>query len=384
MEDLWQRLERPSTRGFLLKHVRRALDGIAAWTGPTDAPEVPADRLLFRLKRRRRQGNPHVDDVVAWMLQRGLPQEQQCKHPACDNGVRLDTDKDCVTCDLRLQDRRSTRRAIIGQVVRQLPDATFEQRREAIKDALRNHALVRAEAQVDAGRRPAEAQALWEAQPPEREAAAAAAGLERLAVPCEDCGAERSAGLCGVCARGREIRQGTQACISMALAAFADLSTYASVRQVWEQTAAEVRHARQDARLGAADEVIGGASEVLAVQHALGEYRASALQTFAGSKSACEEAVAAYKAVMRSRHRFPSEVAARAVCCGTVGGGPGSGCRVAVAAAAGGRGAAPGACGRAPVAGRWDGPGRGGPERRGRESDPCRLAARRASREEGR
>ncbi|MFD5610586.1 hypothetical protein [Kitasatospora sp. NPDC127060] len=311
VQDLWQRLERPSTRGFLLKCVRRALDGIAAWTGPTDAPEVLADRLLFRLKRQRRQGNPHIDDVVAWMLERGLPQERQCKHPACDNGVRLDTDKDCVTCDLRLEDRRSTRRVIIGQVVRQLPSATFEQRREAIEDALRSHALVRAEAQADAARRAAEAQALWEAQRPEREAAAAEAERVRLAVPCEDCGAEQAAGLCGGCARGREIRQGTKACISMVLAAFADLGNYDSVRRAWDLTRAEVRQARQEARLGAANEVIGGAAEVLAVQHALDGYRASALRAFARSKSACEEAVAAYEAVMRARHRFPSEAAVR-------------------------------------------------------------------------
>ncbi|MFB7380496.1 hypothetical protein ACFC6U_21930 [Kitasatospora purpeofusca] len=311
VEDLWQRLERPSTRGFLLKRVRRALAGISAWTGPTDAPEVLADRLLFRLKRQRRQGNPHIDDVVAWMLDRGLPQEQQCKHPACDNGVRLDTDKDCVTCDLRLEDRRSTRRAIIGQVVRQLPSATFEARREAIEDALRSHALVRAEAQVDAARRAAEALALWEAQRPEREAAAAEAERVRLAVPCADCGVEQAAGLCRGCARGREIRQGTQACISMALAAYADLGNYSSVRRTWELTRAEVRQARQEARLGAADEAIGGASEVVAVQHALDGYQVSALRVFARSEPACEEAVAAYKAVWRARHRFPSEELAR-------------------------------------------------------------------------
>ncbi|MGV9267360.1 hypothetical protein ACWDRR_22165 [Kitasatospora sp. NPDC003701] len=311
VEDLWQRLKRPSTRGFLLNRVRQALAGITAWTGPSDAPEVLADRLLFRLKRQRSQGNPHIDDVVAWMLERGLPQEQLCKHPACDNGVRLDTDKDCVTCDLRLEDRRSTRRAIIGQAVRQLPSATFEQRREAIEDALRSHALVRAEAQADAARRAAEAQALWEAQRPEREAAAADAQRERLAVPCGDCGAEKAAGLCGGCARGREIRQGTQACISMALAASADLGVYVTVLRVWEQTAAQVRQARQEARLGAADEVIGRASEVVAVQHALDGYRVSALRVFAESEAACEEAVAAYKAVWRSRHRFASEAAAR-------------------------------------------------------------------------
>ncbi|MFJ5120972.1 hypothetical protein [Kitasatospora sp. NPDC088548] len=311
VEDLWQRLERPSTRGFLLKRVRRALAGIAAWTGPTDAPEVLADRLAFRVKRQRRQGNPHIDDVVAWMLDRGLPQEQECKHAACDNGVRLDTDKDCVTCDLRLEDRRSTRRAIIGQVVRRLPEATFEQRREAIEDGLRSHALVRAEAQADAARRAAEAQALWEAQRPEREAAAAEAERERLAVPCADCGAGQAAGLCRGCAQGREIRQGTQACITMALAAYADLGNYSSVRRTWELTRFEVRQARQEARLGAADEVIGGASEVVAVQHALDVYRVSALRVFARSEAACEEAVAAYKAVWRARHRFPSEAAAR-------------------------------------------------------------------------
>ncbi|MFG2844190.1 hypothetical protein ACGF12_13610 [Kitasatospora sp. NPDC048296] len=311
--DLWQRLERPTTRRLVTKLVRLALDAVAMWAGRVDAPEVLADRLAFRRDRQRAQGNPHVDDVVGWLRKRGLPQERRCRHQACDNGVRLDTGQHCVTCDLRVEDRRSVRRAIIGQVVRQLPHAAFEERQGAIEDALRGHALVRAEAQVDAARREAEAAEWWEAQRPEREAAAAAAERERLAVPCADCGAERSAGLCGGCARGREIRQGVHECISVTLAAFADLSSYASFREVWEQTRVELRAARREARNGAVDEQMGGASEVLAVQHALIEYRASALRVFAASERAQAEAEGAFEAVMRSRHRFASPEAAREV-----------------------------------------------------------------------
>ncbi|MFE0457759.1 hypothetical protein ACFW1A_00680 [Kitasatospora sp. NPDC058965] len=310
VQDLWQRLEGASTRGFLVKRVRLALNAVALWAGQDDAPEVLAERLAFRRERQVAQGNPYVGDPIAWLLERGLPQERQCRHQACDNGVRLDSGEHCTTCDLRIQDRRSSRRAVIGQVVGQLPQASFEDRQGAIEAALRSHALVRVEAQVDAGRREAEAQARWEAQRPEREVRAALAEAERLAVPCADCGAGQAAGLCRGCARGREIRQGVHECISVTLAGFADLSSYGSFRQVWERTRVELRQARLEARNGAVDEQIGGASELLAVQHALGKYRAAALRVFASSEAAQAEAEGAYQTVMRSRHRYSSAEAA--------------------------------------------------------------------------
>ncbi|MDH6129367.1 hypothetical protein [Kitasatospora sp. GP82] len=310
--DLWQRLERPSTRKFLLKHAGLALDAIAVWTGREHAPKVLADRLAYRRERQRRQGNPTISAPVAWMLERGLPQEQECRHPACDNGVRLDGERECTTCDLRVEDRRSTRRSVIRQVVRDLPGATFEARQGAIEDALRGHATSRAAVQAEADRRTAEAQARWEAQRPEREARAAEAERARVAVPCADCGAEQAAGLCTRCGWQREIAVSVHAAIDLVLATQADLGSRASVRKVWQVARDELQARRTHARTGLADpdgEIARGVV-MLAMQHAVGEFRQEALDHFAASEPAVREAEAAYDAVMRSRHRYPTEEAA--------------------------------------------------------------------------
>ncbi len=305
-EELWQRLENPSTRGFLLKHVRAALADIAAWTGEDDAPETLADRLSYRLKRQRQQGNPNVDSPVAWFLERGLPQEQQCVNDACDNGVRLDSQSDCTTCDLRVEDRRSSRRVVIRQVVQQLPDTPFEERQDAIEDALRGHANLRTEARADAARRKAESEARWEAERPQREALAAEAERARLAVPCADCGAEQARGLCRGCARGRELAEVGRECVSVALATWADLDDEAAVQAVRERTLEHLVSTREFARRGAVDDLIEGASqiaELVAVKRLLADYRQLGVEQFAGSEQARAEADAAYEAVMRAAHR---------------------------------------------------------------------------------
>ncbi|MER5355873.1 hypothetical protein ABT093_36835 [Kitasatospora sp. NPDC002551] len=312
-EDLWVRLTNPSTRDFVLKHVRTALDGIAVWTGVDDAPEALAARLAFRLKRQRSQGNPTVTDPVGWFLKRGLPQERWCSHPACDNGIRAGSDADC-NCDLRVQDRRATRRAVIRQVVQQMPGADFEQRQAPIEQALAEHAAQRAAVQVETERRAREEAARWEAQRPEREARAAAAERARLAVPCADCGAEQAGGLCRSCARTREMAEVERECLVVALAFLADLADEWSVRQVREGLVEHLASSREFARRGAVDGLIDGAGQIAelgAVKLLLADYRQLAVECFAGSERARAEADAAHGAVMRAAHRYPSKAAAR-------------------------------------------------------------------------
>ncbi|MET9396056.1 hypothetical protein [Kitasatospora sp. NPDC002965] len=312
-EDLWVRLTNPSTRDFVLKHVRAALEGIAVWTGAEDAPEALAARLAFRLKRQRSQGNPTVTDPVGWFLKRGLPQERWCSHPACDNGIRTGSDADC-NCDLRVQDRRATRRAVIRKVVQQMPGADFEQRQAPIDQALAEHAAHRAAVQVETERRAREEAARWEAQRPEREARAAEAERARLAVPCADCGAGQAGGLCRGCARTREMAEVERECLVVALAFLADLADARSVRQVREGLVEHLASSREFARRGAVDDLIDGAGQIAelgAVKLLLADYRQLAVERFAGSERARAEADAAHGAVMRAAHRYPSKAAAR-------------------------------------------------------------------------
>ncbi|WP_331731496.1 hypothetical protein [Kitasatospora sp. NBC_01300] len=315
-EELWVRLTNPSTRDFVLKHVRAALEGITVWTGADAAPEALAARLAFRLKRQRTQGNPTVTDPVGWFLKRGLPQERLCSHPACDNGIRTGSDADC-NCELRVQDRRATRRAVIRQVVQQMPGADFEQRQAPIEQALAEHAAHRAAVQVETERRAREEAARWETQRPEREALAAEAERVRLAVPCADCGAGQAGGLCRSCARTREMAEVERECLVVALAFLADLADLADerpVRQVREHLVEHLASSREFARRGAVDDLIDGAgqiAELSAVKLLLADYRQLALEHFAGSERARAEADAAHGAVMRAAHRYPSKAAAR-------------------------------------------------------------------------
>ncbi|MEV7123796.1 hypothetical protein [Kitasatospora griseola] len=312
-EELWVRLTNPSTRDFVLKHVRTALDGIAVWTGVDDAPEALAARLAFRLKRQRSQGNPTIADPVGWFLKRGLPQERWCSHPACDNGVRTGSDADC-NCELRVQDRRATRRAVIRQVVQQMPGADFEQRQAPIEKALAEHAAKRAAVQVETERRAREEAVRWEAERPEREARAAEAERARLAVPCADCGAGQAGGLCRGCARTREMAEVERECLLVALAFLADPADERSVRRVREGLVEHLASSREFARRGAVDDLIDGAGQIAelgAVKLLLADYRQLALEHFAGSERARAEADAAHDAVMRAAHRHPSKAAAR-------------------------------------------------------------------------
>ncbi|WP_030272959.1 hypothetical protein [Streptomyces sp. NRRL B-24484] len=308
VEEVWSRLENSSTRRFVLKHVRAALDGVARWTGFDDAPEALADRLSYRLERQRHQGNPYVSDPVGWLLTRGLPQERQCSAQACDNSVRLDTGADCITCDLRVEDRRSTRQALIRQIVERTPDLSFEERQQAIGEGLQSHAMARAEAQADRVRREAAARERWEQQRPEREARAAEAERARLAVPCADCGVEQAEGLCVRCAWKWDVASSVHAAIDLRLAARADLSSRTSFREVWQAVRGELQERRDHARTGLEDQdgVIARGVVLLTMQHAVDEFRQEALDRFAASEAAVLEAEAAYDAVMRARHRYTS------------------------------------------------------------------------------
>ncbi|MFJ7069737.1 hypothetical protein [Streptomyces sp. NPDC101115] len=178
------------------------------WAG--QAPSVLAARLTSRLKETG--GEALITRPFGWIIRRGLVRRPSCSDVRCDDGVRLDTGAGCDSCANVLHSRRAWRVRIAAEVDRELPGLDRDARYREIEARMRRHAEAEAAGFVArqaearereewraAARAEAEAQAAIER---ERVAAEAAA---RQAVACEDCGRERSAGLCEACDHRRQV-----------------------------------------------------------------------------------------------------------------------------------------------------------------------------------
>ncbi|AXI91258.1 hypothetical protein SAM9427_36430 (plasmid) [Streptomyces sp. ETH9427] len=133
-----------------------------------------ADRLARRLADQMRLAGP-IKDPVGWLIGRGLPQRQWCTEPRCDEGVLLDSSRDCPRCEDRQIDRRAQRRAVAAAVDAAMPGASESERRAAVEQQL--HQDVTAEAWAKARR--------WE-QVRKQQAAAAKARAEAAAAQPAD------------------------------------------------------------------------------------------------------------------------------------------------------------------------------------------------------
>ncbi|WP_202456520.1 MULTISPECIES: hypothetical protein [unclassified Streptomyces] len=160
---VWARLERPATRKLVEAAARSELARVIGFAGRTDAPQILAGRLARRLDEQMRLAGP-IQDPVGWLIGRGLPQRQLCAEPRCDEGVLLDSGRDCPRCEDRQIDRRVQRRAVAAAIDAAMPDASESERRAAVDQRL--HQDVTAEAWAKARR--------WE-QIREQQAAAAEA-----------------------------------------------------------------------------------------------------------------------------------------------------------------------------------------------------------------
>ncbi|MEV7189781.1 hypothetical protein [Kitasatospora sp. NPDC093102] len=235
-----------------------------------------ARRLRFRLASATSIASPY-----GWLVRIGLRRASDCGRVECESAIDVVTGLECVPCGYLVEGAVSrARRATDPVEIQAEPPAAGP---------------IASEAAALAGRevQKARAEAAW------------------LAVPCVDCGAPGSAGLCAGCSRGRAIKAGISECINLALAARADLRDYSSVRTVWEEARSEIRSARAQARRVTQDEEIAGASELLAVACTRDRYHQDALRRFKLSPAVAAESRNAYAAVMRSRHRFESSAAAR-------------------------------------------------------------------------
>lgn len=207
---LWKRLNRWQQDRVVeatkteLAQLRRVLE----WQA--QAPSVLAGRLTSRLEETG--GEALITRPYGWITRRGLVRRPSCSDVRCDDGVRLDTGADCDNCANVLHIRKAWRVRIAAEVDQELPGLETDARYREIEARMRRHAeaeaadLVarQAEARERAAQRAA-ARAEAEAQVAiERERAAAAAAV-RQAVACEDCGRERSAGLCEACDHRRQV-----------------------------------------------------------------------------------------------------------------------------------------------------------------------------------
>ncbi|MFJ6452277.1 hypothetical protein ACIQNV_37375 [Streptomyces hydrogenans] len=225
-----------------LAQLRQVLE----WAG--QAPSVLASRLTSRLEETG--GEALIARPYGWITHRGLVRRPSCSDVRCDDGARLDTGADCDNCANILHSRRAWRVRIAAEVNQELPGLETGARYREIEARMRRHAeaeaadLVarQAEAQQRAAQRAA-ARAEAEAQAAiERERAAAEAAV-RQAVACEDCGRERSAGLCEACDHRRQTENLIVEASLLAATWSADPTDHVAVAAV----VSEVRTAIEDA-----------------------------------------------------------------------------------------------------------------------------------------
>ncbi|MDL5206647.1 hypothetical protein [Streptomyces sp. ALI-76-A] len=140
---LWARLERPAARRLVEAAARAELTTVSGFVGRIDAPQVLADRLARRLEDQLRLGGPIVDPV-GWLIGRGLPQRQQCGDTLCDDGMLLDSGRDCPRCEDRQVGRRAQRHAVAAAVDAAMPGASEAERRTAVEQQLHESVTARA------------------------------------------------------------------------------------------------------------------------------------------------------------------------------------------------------------------------------------------------
>lgn len=280
---------------------------------PETAPQLLADRLTDRLEETG--GEALVAGPFGWLTHRGLVQRPGCSDWRCDDGIRLDTGGDCESCGNVIHLRRARRARIAAEVDRELPGLDDGERRQVLEERLRAQAAIEAEdfvrrreqAAAEEARRVAARAAARERDQRERQAAAADAAL-RQALPCEDCGKGRSAGLCEAC----DYRRRTEALtveVGMVAATWSadledqvDVTTVAAhVRRALE---ADIERARREflelVEPGELDEDPALAASAIAfaalqaVRQALPEYRSRALGCLGRTEEAEAEARRAY------------------------------------------------------------------------------------------
>ncbi|MGQ7754844.1 hypothetical protein ACUN29_41585 (plasmid) [Streptomyces sp. WC2508] len=317
---LWERLS-----GWQQDRVEEAAKAeLASLAGllalPGGAPRLLADRLADRLAETG--GEALVDKRFGWLIGRGLVRRPSCTDRRCDDGTRLDTGAECENCGNVVHIRRARRAKIAAQIERELPGLGDDERRRVLEERLREQVALEAEgfvwrreqARAEQARREA-VRAADQERAEHEAAAAAAADTVRQALACEDCGQDRTAGLCEACGYRRRTKALIVEAGLVAATWSADLTdpgdvaaTVAEVRVAMEREIAAVRAdylSAMDPADRDADPV--GTASVLAfgalhtVEQALPEYRRNALAMLGQTEEAEAEAKRAYRTEQNRR-----------------------------------------------------------------------------------
>ncbi|MGW5295917.1 hypothetical protein [Streptomyces bacillaris] len=277
------------------------------------APRLLADRLTDRLAETG--GEALVKRPFGWLIGRGLVRRPSCSDPRCDDGIRLDTGSDCENCGNVIHSRRSQRARIAAQIDRELPALTDDERRRLLEIRLREQAVIDAQDFVWR-REQARAEKAERAAAAERERqAAAAADAKRQVLACEDCGQQRSGGLCEACGYRRRTEALVVEAGLIAATWSADLTDAADITAVTDRVraslTADIAKAQGEfmkmVEPGELDQDPAGTASVLAftalraVEAALPEYRASALGRLGRTEEAEAEASCAYRTEQKRR-----------------------------------------------------------------------------------
>ncbi len=318
--ELWERLS-GWQQGQVEAAAQEELTRLAGMLErPEMAPRLLADRFTDRLEETG--GEALVERPFPWLMRRGLVQRQACSDRRCDDGIRLDTGAECENCGNVVHIRRARRAKIAAEVDRELPGLSEGERRRVLEERLREQAAIEAEdfvrrreqARAEQARRDAARAAAQERAERERQAAAAADAV-RQALPCEDCGLQRSAGLCEACGFRRRTEAAIVEAGLIAATWSADLDDPGAVAAVAAHVRASLeadieRAQREFLELmepGAldADPVLAASAlaftSLQAVEQALPEYRSSVLGRLGRTEEAEAEARRAYKTEQNRR-----------------------------------------------------------------------------------
>ncbi|MFJ8676803.1 hypothetical protein [Streptomyces sp. NPDC093589] len=228
----WSLLGRVSTGRKLAAAVRLELVRLRGAVGQERAQGALAHRLRRRLDR---QGTRPIQDLVGWLLQRGLPHNPECWSTMCDDGVRMDTGGPCESCGCLVGDRRGLRRAVAAEVAARYPQLLPEARRPLYEQELRArfeqqvaHQLARREEAVRQRER-SDRVVLEQKELRQRQEE------ERAASPCRQCGEPQAAGTCPFCGFAVQTRKLVDEAVDIVLAMRADLHDRDAVAALAEQ-----------------------------------------------------------------------------------------------------------------------------------------------------
>ncbi|MFI0742461.1 hypothetical protein ACH4PU_30945 [Streptomyces sp. NPDC021100] len=309
---VWERIGRASARRRVRTLLARELRLLEGLVGPEYARQALGERLQRRLERQL--GQP-VTDPVGWFISRGLPQRPGCCSVLCDDGVRMDTGRQCPGCDVLIADRRALRVRVAAQVQAEFAGAERTWLRAEVERRLRHDVALRAERAARRREQAAADRAKVQAALAEQQRVREADRQQELSRPCADCGLPNAVGLCPVCSWRRMTQRVIGEIVDLTVAFTADLGDAAALAEASERCAQDIRRTLDEAATALRSQGLHEDMIVLETRfHAerlRDQRRQWALRTAGLGEAAQVEAQQAFDAMWRGRRRYASAALAQ-------------------------------------------------------------------------